>query len=476
MKKLLPRHILLCTIITFVVSFSFVHAQGNTASVDYCADSTICGSAPEAFTALLDFVTEMMNAIQTIGTQWDYVGEYVNPNRFIGDTFTPPAKTVVGTLAKNIEQKLKFGLATTAIFSSPINLAGVKDAVWWIILLSKNKVFLRDNKIVEELESQVNDKRYELGLWWWWYEKIIPQNVAIMNDIIQKYVKKWLFSNWEITDGVLYNNVTSLLLRILSAAKSVLYFNSVNQFTEFSRGWENNGIKITFDTQAIQSIQDDYTCADVCDTNKTTFKTIRKNLTASLSGSSYNNKKVFNDALTRLGQLFSKSKQKDDPSYQERKDELLRSMYGTTKDARGVFAGSIKQSLSGILEDVSTLWSDVSRFRNPPKNAQDIKTDIVTNQANQNIMATTTPAQWEATFKEYLKSYVQDVFDQQSTDIELASFSEVKDVTPTFKSLWDQIFNIKTKVIGSKDTDGSLIQGLWQACEAQCNLWWKWCR
>jgi len=51
----------------------------------------------------------------------------VNPNRFKGDVFTPPTQTVVGVIARNIAQKVKFGLATTAIFSSPVNVAGGKD-------------------------------------------------------------------------------------------------------------------------------------------------------------------------------------------------------------------------------------------------------------------------------------------------------------------------------------------------------------
>jgi len=41
--------------------------------------------------------------------------------------FSAPKKTVVGTVARNVAQKIKFGLASTAIFSSPVNVAGLKD-------------------------------------------------------------------------------------------------------------------------------------------------------------------------------------------------------------------------------------------------------------------------------------------------------------------------------------------------------------
>jgi len=53
----------------------------------------------------------------------------VNPNRFKGNVFAPPAKTAAGTLARNVVQKIEFGLATTAIFTDPINFAGGKYIV-----------------------------------------------------------------------------------------------------------------------------------------------------------------------------------------------------------------------------------------------------------------------------------------------------------------------------------------------------------
>jgi hypothetical protein len=38
-------------------------------------------------------------------------------------------KTVVDKLARNISQKIKFGLASTAIFANPVNFAGGKDVM-----------------------------------------------------------------------------------------------------------------------------------------------------------------------------------------------------------------------------------------------------------------------------------------------------------------------------------------------------------
>jgi hypothetical protein len=58
--------------ITSVSNFSFVGAQfvqtdrGAVTEEEYCKTSTICGTASEQLTMILDFVREMMNSIKTI--------------------------------------------------------------------------------------------------------------------------------------------------------------------------------------------------------------------------------------------------------------------------------------------------------------------------------------------------------------------------------------------------------------------------
>ncbi|MEI7919727.1 MAG: hypothetical protein WCH65_06145 [bacterium] len=39
----------------------------------------------------------------------------------------------------------------------------------------------------------------------------------------------------KISDGILYNNITSLLTEVLSSAKTVLYLDRIDQFDTFSR-------------------------------------------------------------------------------------------------------------------------------------------------------------------------------------------------------------------------------------------------
>ena len=102
-----------------------------------------------------------------------------------------------------------------------------------------------------------------------------------MQVILDKYQKKGLFVSSSIVDGVLYNNVTSLLTSLLSAAKTVLYYDTISQFDSFSRGG-TDGISITFDQTAIQTIQTEYSCArglvNPCDSSLKKFTTTMQTL------------------------------------------------------------------------------------------------------------------------------------------------------------------------------------------------------
>lgn len=472
MKKVVARQLVIGVVILSICNFGF--AQTSETSPLDCTSTSICGTAPKQFTLLLDFVREMMNSIKTIGTQWEYLGQYINPNRYADNVFTPPANTVVTKTLRNINQKAKFALASTAIFSTPVNFAGLKDVLWWTVLLAKDKVFLRDTKLVEALESQLSDKRYELGLWWWRYTQINASNRKTMEIIIQKYIDAWLFSQWSLADGVQYNNITSLLVSMLSATKTFLYFDRIDQFsTDYFSRWGLNGIKITFAPDVFMTIQNEYRCVtwpySVCDSRSGQFKKNIEKMTSSITKSATWFVTTIRDASLRLGQLFLKEDNQSE-AFKQREANLLKTMYGTTKNSKWVFGGSLKKSFSSIWSDIKTLWSDVSRFRSPSvDDSQKTKDEIETLRAQQPTIPTS-PAQGEETFKAYIRSYTKDVFDQEASDIQLAYLAETKDVTPGFTVLGKQIFTIKNDIIGSKDLEWSLIKSLSEAADLQCSI------
>lgn len=484
MKKIITHYFLLLFLIAFVSNFSFsadiVPTQYTQSEIDaaYCqTQSSVCGTAPEEFTFLMDFVREMTIAIKTVWTEWTYLGKYVNPNRFQWNTFVAPKQTVLGKVARNVSQKLQFGVATTAIFTSPTNLAGLKDMLWWVVLLAKNHVFLRDDKLVEQMESLVDDKKYELGLWGWWYAQIIPQNRAILQNIIKKYVDKWLLKEWSVNDGALYNDVTSLLTQVLSAAKSFLYFGSIDQFTAITRWGADQGIYIRFNDLAFQNIQREYDCARwpnyICSSHHKTLKEVLSTTWKSLFGGEWtlkSVKKTVKDANERLAQIFSKNQTQE---FKDREAELLKSMYGTTKVSKWTLADSLKKSWDGIkkswaevVEQATDLWTDVVTFRTFPKDINGTVAALPPWEKTIDYSSTTN------NITKILDAYVSDVFISQKTDLDLVSMSEVRGVTPAFAVLGQQISVIKNNILGGKDVNNSLIQSLWLACELQCGKWW----
>jgi len=76
--------------------------------------------------------------------------------------------------------------------------------------------------------------------------------------------------------------------------------------------------------------------------------------------------------------------------------------YATNKDFRSVVADQTKATEDASLDDVA----------------------IVSNYDKAEVV-----------FENILRGYVSDVFEQQALDIELASFAEVKDITPAFDVL-----------------------------------------
>ena len=56
-------------------------------------------------------------------------------------------------------------------------------------------------------------------------------------------------------------------------------------------------------------------------------------------------------------------------------------------------------------------------------------------------------------FSTIMNDYINDVFANQGLDVELATFSEVKDITPAFALLGKQIEVIKDDILGDKDKE-----------------------
>ena len=488
MKRFFLVYLVVWLVLTLMGWVSFVVAQTETVAPS-CEGSTICGSPSPELTMIVDFVREMMNSIKTIWPQWDYLGEYVNPDWFEGNTFTPPQQDIVSKVTRNLSQKALFGIASVAVFTDPVNWVGTKDVLGNTVLLSKNKVFLRDTKLIEELESQLSTKKLEIGLGGWWFTKINSTNRAVMIDIVKKYADKWLLDGDKssISDDVTYANIVLLLTKMLSSAKAFLSVDTTYQFVEVSKLWLN-GIIIAFVADLGETMKAEYDCArwfwDVCDTNKQSFAGLWSNLKSIVSGGVNDGfVDTIKDASNRLVQTFSKEEDQTD-QFKAREHDLLQSTYGSSEKRWNLIDVKFDNisELNEIGDDldksfwngVASLWKYATNkdFRTLVKEEKEARKEATLS----DIVSASHYDTSEIIFENILRGYISDIFVQQVLYIDLASFAEVKNITPAFEILWAQITTIKNDIIGTKTQEWSLVKELGIACESQCKNYLWTCR
>lgn len=153
---------------------------------------------------------------------------------------------------------------------------------------------------------------------------------------------------------------------------------------------------------------------------------------------------TFQDALTRLGETFSSSKN------QSEEKDLLTSMYGTTNVTKpGRLFAPFQKMWDSVTSSVTGGLADVSRFRTFPKTPKGVAQDINTTQPPAPVIDSTTSTYLlnSAAFTQIIDGYLTDVFANQQADMDLTTYAEVKDVTPAFNVIGQQIYTITDSII-----------------------------
>ena len=457
-----------------------VFADTGTSSADaFCSSSTICGAAPKEFTLLMDLSRDLLLSIKTQWTAAPYLGKYVNPNWFQWDTFAPPSSTnIVGKLTGALQQIFDFSFATTAIFTSPQEIGWVKDVLAWVLVLFKDAVFLRDMRTLENMQSLLTQKKYELGVAGGWFSVINEPNRNKIQAILDIYKKKWLLTGAvAINNWALYNHITSLVGGILSATQSFLYLDpdaETDPLSPFAdRSWakgQGNPLQIFFSPVALASMDAQYGCArgatNICSKSFAAIKDAIKifgSAGSSVWKSAVSFAKKISDASKRLAELFSSH---PSPEFKRREKELLTSYYGNQAYAEKRFS-----SLTGFLSSLVSVSAENSTFplkdmfKKWRSSAVDTQT-IVTDSVKTTQSSSTTSLIPASSFDGYLVTGLSDVLKSQHRDLQSVLVSDVKDFTAIFTVLGEQIHKINT-LIGTKDD--WLLKSLATSASLQCS-------
>lgn len=253
------KKILITTILVTGIVISGYHVSAQTEK----NECSVCNVSAEEFDMLLNMTNELVNSIKTMWKEWDYIWEYINPNRYEWTKFNPPSKKKQIT---NLVLKSEALITTVALLFTPSKFAWLEDYAFWVIIMFKNKVFPRDYKKILDIESRISDKIYELWLWWWYYAKVNESNRKDINKILAKYKSKWILLDYYLENDLTYKNIVDQANEITSSLKNFLATKGINKFRNFN--WR---ITLNINFEKIKKMKTDYECSNDCNTTLNNF-------------------------------------------------------------------------------------------------------------------------------------------------------------------------------------------------------------
>ncbi len=441
-------------IFTLFVFWQFgVFAQSSEQD---CSTLSVCQVTPAELTLLLDFTRALLQTIQTVWTEWKYLWSYVNPDRFVGGSFRPPQQNIADKTTTYLWQKLDYLLATTAIFTSPQQIGWLKDIFAWITVLFKPRVFSRDLQLVEKLDAEITQKRYELWLGWWWNHSVRIENKQLFQNILDAYKTKWLLSSDSRISGELtYTAITTLAGRIVSILKDFLSSHSSQGLRSLL---DARWISLSLDSDLVQGLESQYACVrttNIWSSLEQSFLQSMQRIGTDALEKIQLSMKTFSDAAKRLTSLSS---------WSPREDTLLTDYHwGYYSDNRldysfddGWWLSRRRSTVQNTAWLVKNIFDSSSSTASPDTTSLSVSSSITS-------------------LDNWLLTRMKPLMQAQSRDLSLVNFSETKDFSWYFDALGKKIFTLK-QLLWNKDAQWSLINELWQACELQYGNLSKKCR
>lgn len=317
-----------------------------------------CNVTPVSMQTLINFEVELLWILQW--ASWKAPNFWTNKSSWLF------AWGVIGlskAFYNSTKEKIKSDLdseikATRAVLITSVLLsvlgAEAKDSMYSIEILRKDESFVRDYKILQELDLSINDLIWDMWVEWIWNDHINP---SIRNEIIwlqKKYTQQYwnnnvIFDRFVVSSDARYSNISMFLLRLNSFMKSALMAlgestpvlnTSVSSLENLYSNWS---IEIIINKEYIQSIRMDYGCVSLSTCSKT-LKQARNDLsniqyfTESFWKSRDTIKKATKNLIEVLSSqkssnwawewLTKKQKEGDLSWLTDRQIELLYSIYG----------------------------------------------------------------------------------------------------------------------------------------------------
>lgn len=477
-----------------------------------------CWSPAEQLVIMKDFIIDMMTAIQTFGDNDNQLWAYTNPNlpRWpfqqwivgLNEDRRNVLQAWIDASARAANQLAQSAQVTATILATDTYDLIRKDTFGWLAILTQTEAIVRDRATMQQLDSYIQDKQFEMWLAAMYDSRLTPEDYQILSQIVAQYNNiQWVPFQAAITADTRYSNVIMMTRRMVSATKRFLSVGSTQQYgnNDFSRGW----FSVVFDMEEIEKMATAYKCARFGDTCAGNLKTFVNNIesigqdTIQWAKQSVN---TITEAAKRLKMAFSVPFKKADnltPEEKEflsRQEQLLRTVYGsdTSRIINGWFGGrkeaaeqwkkslqnlkdfanNTKATVSQKLATIEAYKQELQQTSQQTKWQNDRKREQTTQQITQDFQAFITQSNTNTQAQQNTKDIVDATFvfveQEHMAARTIFTIADTSPITIYYPLLAAQLDRVE-KIIGSKDTKWSIIENLWRSCELQCRNQWGRC-
>ena len=473
------------------IAIPMILGMTEAANTNSC---TACISTPTTISQINDFTREILSNIKTIGPEWTYAGKPVPTTRFENGTFDPPSSSVISKALRRARQWLGSVVAIQRILLSSRNQWN--EALDSKTILVKGKAYQRDRNKEEDLQQEINNKKFAVSVWGGWSDPIRSQTLKNMQKVVQTYIADWLLDKTsEINGETTYSDILTLLNDINIRTKHQIVVNGSSKLKETISRWTS---QIVIKDTAVNDIGKSYAClsAEACNSGIPKLQNDLKNIRQTLGSGKANAWAEIAAANARIEAVrannFTKTKAATDPEM-----EALKNRYGLKakqiKDASLLWFKSDKRrsqlqsikdealslkdgALIAQITDFAKWWLTVVwqlwRLISHPKAVASGIVEGTKTAIKEMFWKETNPVTEKNTeireFNLMMTNAVTDVLQEADQQREYVLVAQNADVLTRFWMLNRQLTDL-TNTVGAKSQTNTLIQNLGEVCTNQCS-------
>lgn len=499
------RFIVYIIIVSFFVQWflwSYVFAENQCSA---------CKATPAAMQIYINFEVELLGALQQMSENTESLWGNPQLGLFAGGMPLTKAflKSTTEKIKKDLDSEIKAtrALLITTVLLEKMSLQWFTESFSAIDILFKDEAFVRDYKILEELDMSMNDVIWDMGVSWIWNDKVSLQTQSKILALQSKYsqVYGWeypIFTRLSISWSVRNRQLLAFILRVNWLMKSTLssVHNSfvVNTYISSFNSWFSNwNIIAEINEDYIKSIQEDYSCVKMSVCNETIVGALTGLVdTVKAKESFWRSWDTMKEARNHLKELrnpfktYTNTVRDRDNAWwlTERQVEMLRTVYWL--DAKDLTSSQIetrKRNWSNIKKQINPFSNLVKssekksvlvgekdtegKIQNEWINQQKVwnekLTDEEKNRLNDELYWQTilkNPVNVQMLVNE-LQTTTNDILKEKSNDKEIL-LAWLNTNTHYFVEIWSYIHYIIDGVIPET------MSQLWEACTYQCRNNW----